>query len=640
MGKVGAQRPALTAKAWRQLAAWNATDQPFPQDRCVHELVAAQAARTPEGTALVAAGQALSYAALNRRANRLAHYLRGLGVGPEVLVGVCLERSLELVIGLLAVLKAGGAYVPLDPGYPAERLLFMLDDARAPVLLTQQHLLARLAAQQSRVLCLDGDEALWAQQLECDPPSLARGEHLAYVIYTSGSTGRPKGVEITHRSLLNLVFWYQRAFEITPTDRATQVVSVAFDVLGEELWPHLTAGASIYLVDEETRAAPAALRDWLVARQITMGNVPEVLAEQLMSLVWPPETALRYLLTGGDVLQGYPAPGLPFTVVNSYGPTETTIVATIGPVPPVSQAGALPSIGRPIANTRIYLLDEALQPVPIGEVGEVYIGGVGLARGYLHRPELTAERFLWHSFRGEPAQRLYKTGDLARYRANGEIEFRGRSDDQIKLRGYRIEPNEIVRTLNQHPAIQASVVIAREETPGEKRLVAYIVTIPGVEVTSTSMQAHVRTQLPDYMVPAVFVRLAALPATLHGKVDRAALPAPDASNMLAEQAVAAPQTPLEARLAEIFASCLQVARVGVDENFFLLGGYSLLGMRLLAHVAETFHVELRMRTLFDAPTVRQLAAEIERRLVAKLETMSEDEAQRLLELQPGGISEQ
>lgn len=636
MGEVGAERQKLTASAWRQLAAWNATDRPFPQDRCVHELVGAQAARTPEGTAVVAGGQALCYGALNRRANRLAHYLRALGVGPEVLVGVCLERSVELVIGLLAILKAGGAYVPLDPDYPAGRLLFMLEDARAPVLLTQRHPLTRLAAQQSRVLCLDADEVLWAQQPETDPPALAQGEHLAYVIYTSGSTGRPKGVEITHRSLLNVIFWYQQAFAITPADRATQMMSPAFDVLGEELWPHLTAGASVYLVDAETRATPAALRDWLVARQITIGNAPEVLAEQLMSLAWPPETALRYLLTGGDVLQRYPSPDLPFTVINSYGPTETTVVATIGPVPSAGHAGALPSIGRPIANTQIHLLDAALQPVPIGEVGEMYIGGVGLARGYLHRPELTAERFIWHSFRGEPAERLYKTGDLARYRGNGDIEFRGRSDDQIKLRGHRIEPNEIVRTLNQHPAIQASVIIAREDQPGEKRLVAYIVTTPGAEVTATSMQAHVRAQLPDYMVPAVFVRMAALPATLHGKVDRAALPVPDASNRLAETESAAPQTSLEAQLAALFATSLHLDRVGVDENFFLLGGYSLLGMRLLAQITAIYGVELRMRTLFDAPTVRQLAVAIEQQLIAKLEEMSEEEAQRLLEHQPGG----
>jgi amino acid adenylation domain-containing protein len=632
MGEVEGQQHALSEADWHQLAAWNATEQPYPQDRCVQELVAVQAAAAPEAIAVVARGQALSYGALNRRANQLAHYLRGLGVGPEVLVGVCLERSAELVIGLLAVLKAGGAYVPLDPQYPDERLRFMLHDANAPLLVTQRHLLPRLSAGVSRALCLDADEAPWADQPECDPLPLARAEHLAYVIYTSGSTGRPKGVEITHRSLLNLIFWSHRTLGITPTDRASQLMSPAFDVLGEELWPHLTAGASLYLVDEEIRADAARLRDWMVAERITLGNAPNVLAEQLISLEWPPETALRSLLTGGDVLQHYPPPGLPFALLNSYGPTEATVVATRGRVPPLARANALPSIGRPIANTRIYLLDENLQPVPIGEVGELYIGGVGLARGYRNQPALTAERFTWHSFRGEPGQRLYKTGDLARYRPNGDLEFLGRSDDQIKLRGFRIEPNEIVRVLDQHPAIQASVVIAREDAPGQKRLVAYLVLAPGADVPPSALQTHLLAQLPEYMVPAVFVKLAALPPSLHGKVDRAALPAPDASNMLRDSRSAPPQTVLEARVAELFATLLQVESVGVEENFFLLGGNSLLGIQVLARVLDLFEVELSLSTLFEAPTPRQLAREIGRQMVVQVEQMSEEEVQHLLHL--------
>ncbi len=634
MGEVEAQRRALPEATWKQLMAWNATAQPYPQDRCVQELVAAQAAATPEAVAVVSRGQALSYGALNRRANQLAHYLRGLGVGPEALVGVCVERSAELVVGLLAVLKAGGAYVPLDPQYPDERLRFMLQDAAAPLLLTQRHLLPRLSAWASQALCLDADGAAWAEQPECDPLPLARAEHLAYVIYTSGSTGRPKGVEITHRSLLNLVFWAQQTLGITPADRASQLMSPAFDVLGEELWPHLTAGASLYMVDEEMRADAARLRDWLVAQRITLGNAPNVLAEQLITLEWPPETALRSLLTGGDVLQQYPPPSLPFALLNSYGPTEATIVTTRGRVPPLTQADALPSIGRPIANAQVYLLDDDLQPVPIGEVGELYIGGVGLARGYRNQPALTAERFIWHAFRGEPAQRLYKTGDLARYRSNGDLEFLGRSDDQIKLRGFRIEPTEIVRVLDQHPAVQASVVIAREDQPGQKRLVAYLVLSPGADVPPSALQAHLRAQLPEYMVPAVFVALAALPPTLHGKVNRAALPAPDASNTLRDSGSASPETALEAQVAALFAALLQVEPVGVEENFFLLGGNSLLGAQLLARVLDHFGVELSLSTLFDAPTARQLAHEIEQRLMARIEQMSEADIQRLLEQLP------
>jgi amino acid adenylation domain-containing protein len=634
MGEAEAPQRALPEAVWQQLAAWNATEQSYPQDRCVPELVAAQAAATPEAVAVVARGQALTYGALNRRANQLAHLLRGLGVGPEVLVGVCVERSAELVIGLLAVLKAGGAYVPLDPQYPDERLRFMLQDADAPLLLTQRHLLPRLAAQASQALCLDADEPLWAAQPVCDPPPLARAEHLAYVIYTSGSTGRPKGVEITHRSLLNLIFWSHRTLGITPADRASQLMSPAFDVLGEELWPHLTAGASLYLADEEIRADAARLRDWMVAERITLGNVPNVLVEQLINLEWPPETALRLLLTGGDVLQQYPPLSLPFALLNSYGPTEATILTTRGRVPPLAQTDALPSIGRPIANAQVYLLDDDLQPVPIGEVGELYIGGAGLARGYRHQPALTAERFIWHAFRGEPAQRLYKTGDLARYRPDGDLEFLGRSDDQIKLRGFRIEPNEIVRVLDQHPAIQASVVIAREDQPGQKRLVAYLVLTPGVDVTPGALQAHLQAQLPEYMVPAVFVTLAALPPTLHGKVNRAALLAPDASNTLRERGSASPETALEAQVAAQVAALLQVESVGVEESFFLLGGNSLLGVQLLARVLDRFGVELNLSILFEAPTARQLAREIEQRLIARIEQMNEADIRRLLEQAP------
>lgn len=634
MAEAEAQQHVLTETEWRQLAAWNATDHPYPQDQCVHELLAGQAAAAPEAVAVVAGRQAMSYGELNRRANQLAHYLRELGVGPETLVGICLERSVELVIGLLAILKAGGAYVPLDPKYPSERLTFMLQDTQAPILLTQQNLLLRLSPQPSQMLCLDTDAVHWAKQSEGDPLSVTKAEHLAYVIYTSGSTGRPKGVEITHQSLLNLIFWYQRALGVTPADRATQLVSPAFDVLGEELWPHLTAGASIYLVDEETRAAPAALRSWLVAHRITIGNAPNVLAEQILSLEWPKETALRCLLTGGDVLQRYPPPGLPFALINSYGPTEATVVATTGQVPPLTQAAVLPSIGRPIDNTQIYLLDEDLRPVSLGEAGQIYIGGAGLARGYHHRPELTAERFIWHSIRGQPRQRLYKTGDIARYWANGEIEFLGRSDNQIKLRGYRIELNEIVCALNQHPAIQASVVIARRDHPDEEQLVAYIVTTPGGEVTPTSLQTHLRAQLPDYMVPTVFVVLDALPPTPHGKVDRAALPIPNANNTLTEKCIDAPQTLLEVRLAELFATFLRIEQVGLDDNFFMLGGHSLQGMKLLAQVAETYTIELSLRALFDAPTVRQLASTITQALIDKLEQMSEEEVQHVLEQLP------
>src|SRR5713101_2268511 len=382
--------PLLTEMEQHQIAAWNATQQDYPRDACVPQLVARQAAATPEAVALAAGDQTCTYRELNRRANQVAQYLQTLGVQPGVLVGLCVERSFDMVVGLLGILKAGGAYVPLDPGYPPDRLAFMLNDTQAPVLVTQQRLISRLPSGVARVVLLDTDTAVLAQQSEAEPVLSATASDLAYVIYTSGSTGRPKGVQITHESLLNLIFWHQRAFSVSAADRATQLAGPAFDATVWELWPYLTIGASVYLPDEDTRVAPARLRDWLVEQQVTITFLPTALAERVMALTWPRETALRYLLTGADTLHHYPSPDLPFTFVNNYGPTENTVVTTSGPVLPTTRPDALlPSIGRPIANTQVYILDEHLRQVPVGEVGELYIGGAGLSRGYLHRPDLT-----------------------------------------------------------------------------------------------------------------------------------------------------------------------------------------------------------------------------------------------------------
>jgi amino acid adenylation domain-containing protein len=626
----GPARPGLTAEELRHLAAWNDTRQPYPREACVPELVTLQATSTPDAIALVVGDQILSYREMNRRANQVAHTLQGLGVRPNVLVGICVERSVDLVIGLLGILKAGGAYVPLDPSYPPERLTFMLKDAQVPVLLTHQQLATNLTMQGTKVICLDADAAMLARQSEVDPVSSATAADLAYVIYTSGSTGQPKGVQITHDGLLNLIFWHQRAFAVTPLDRATQVTSPAFDATGWELWPYLTCGASIYLPDEETRVAPLLLRDWLVNHDITITFLPTALAESVMALEWPQTTSLRYLLTGADTLQHYPSPSLPFALINNYGPTEATVVATSGQVFPAAHPDSLPSIGRPIANTQIFILDEHLHQVPIGVPGDLYIGGVGLARGYLNRPELTAEKFIPHPFSQEPGARLYKTGDLARYLPNGQIAFLGRTDYQIKIRGYRIEPNEITSILNQHPAIQASFVMALEDDTGEKRLVAYVTTLPETEVAPRALQELFRERLPDYMIPSLFVRLERLPVTPNGKIDRASLPAPDASNTLRDPVIPEPLTPTEEHVSGIVANLLKLERVGLDENFFMLGGHSLLGTQIIARVADTFDVELPLRALFEAPTVRRLSAEIERRLIARLEMMSDTEALHLL----------
>jgi amino acid adenylation domain-containing protein len=615
----------------QQLAAWNATQQKYPCDRCAQQLVQEQAAIRPDAVALVVGNQTLSYQDVNQRANQLAHSLRAFGVGPNVLVGLCIERSPEMVIGLLGILKAGGAYVPLDPTYPSERLAFMVEDAHAPILVTQQHLMAKLPTCTTPIICLDADAPLLAQQSQSDPPAIATGDDLAYVIYTSGSTGRPKGVEITHKGLLNLIFWHQQAFAVTAADRATQIASPAFDATGWELWPYLSIGASVYLIDEQIRTLPIALRDWLVSSGITISFLPTSLAESMLSLEWPPETALRYLLTGADTLHQYPGAALPFAFVNNYGPTEATVVATSGRITPVEQADTLPPIGRPIANTQVYILDAYLRQTPIGMPGELCISGVGLARGYLNRPELTAEKFIPHPLSDEPGARLYRTGDLVRYQPDGQIAFLGRIDHQIKLRGYRIEPDEIVSVLNRHPAVQTSYVMTREDALGEKRLVAYIVVHPGMQISLGSLQDMVKASLPDYMVPASFVLLKALPLTPNGKVDRTALPAPNRANMLPDEAFTAPGTLLEEKIAEIVSALLHVEQVGIDSNFFMLGGHSMLGAQLVAHITHTFGIELPLRTMFAAPTVRQLAAEVERRIMDELERMPEIEARRLLE---------
>ena len=624
--------PFPTEFGQQQSAAGIAIEQSYPRKPCVPQLVAAQAEAAPGAIALVMGDQVLGYGELNWRANQLAHYLQELGVRPGVLVGVCVERSLDMVVGLLGILKAGGAYVPFDPAYPVERLNFMLQDAQAPVLVTHHHLAQRFSNRGIQVVCLDADATVLTQQSMANPVSIVTVEDLAYVIYTSGSTGQPKGALITHGGLLNLLYWHQRAFAVTPSDRATQVSSLSFDAAGWELWPYLTVGASIYLPDEETRVAPALLRDWLVRCGITIMFLPTALAENVMALEWSSKTSLRFLLTGADTLHHYPSPTLPFAVVNNYGPTETTVVATSGRVLPVEHADGPPAIGRPIDNTQIYILDEHLRQVSMGEPGELYIGGAGLAKGYLNRPELTAERFIPHPFSDEPGARLYKTGDLARYLPDGQIAFLGRVDYQIKIRGYRVELGEIEAILNQYPAVRQAVVIAREDSsPGDKRLVAYIVPASGAHITKSSLRETLIKHLPDYMIPSAFVQLEVFPVTPNGKVDRAALPAPDATNTLRDEKIIAPSTPLEEQLAGIVATLLNIEQVGIDDNFFLLGGHSLLATQIILQVAEVFGIELALRSLFEAPTVRQLAAEIDQRIVAELEAMSDEEVQRLLQ---------
>jgi len=601
--------------------------QSYLRNNSVSELVAAQAAATPNAVALTAGGDSITYGDLDKRANQLANYLITLGVGPETIVGLCLDRSPESVTGALAVLKTGGAYLPLDPAYPTERLLFMLNDAGPRVLITRAESAEKLSEGSGKVVSIDRDRAIDNYSTN-SPANQVKPDRLAYVIYTSGSTGRPKGVEITHQSLLNLVSWHRREFKVTRQDRASHLASVGFDAAVWEVWPYLTAGASLHLPDEVTRISPELLRGWLVTNEITISFLPTALAEALMTLEWPTDTALRILLTGADTLHRHPAANLPFELVNNYGPTECTVVATSGRV----QNGAvgLPTIGRPIDNTQVYILDEKLQRVPTGASGELCVGGVGVARGYLNRPELTAKQFVPDPFSTEPSARLYRTGDLARYLDDGQFAYLGRIDEQIKILGHRIEPSEIEAMLDRHPAIAASVVTARGTASEEKRLAAYLVMSNGAMPAAADLRRFLQSELPDYMVPAVFVTLPAMPLTANGKVDRVALPEPNAENTLRDEAFIRPRTPIEQRLAATLCSLLNLSEVSVNDNFFLLGGHSLLGTQLIVKIRSTFRVDLALRTLFDAPTIAELSAEIEQQIIARVENMSEEEAEALL----------
>ncbi len=608
------------------------TRRDHPHDATVHQLFARQAAERPDALAVAAPDQCLTYGELEVRANRLANRLRTLGVGPDVPVGLCIERSAALVTGALGILKAGGAYLAMDPSYPAERLAFMLRDAQVPVLVTSRSLAPRLDAGAATVIALDDLGAGLDAESPVAPPESAGLRDLAYVIYTSGSTGVPKGVMIEHESLLNLVFWHRRVFELTAADRATQVASPAFDAAVWELWPNLTAGASVHVVPAEIRADPHALVGWLLAERITVSFMPTPLAEAAMLADWPADTDLRLLLTGGDALHRHPPPGLPFTVVNNYGPTEGTVVATSGAVPQSRTGRPAPSIGRPIDNVRVHIVDCDMRLCSFGQAGELLLGGGLLARGYLRRPELTAERFVPDVFGGDQGARLYRTGDLVRYRPTGELEFVGRVDEQVQIRGFRVEPGEISATLDTHADVRSSQVETRADGAGQKLLVAYLVPANGRRPAADELRSHAARYLPEHMLPASYVWLTELPLTANGKVDRVALAAlaPTTWHTDAVQG-ALPNTELESALAEMICELLALPAVGADENFFVLGGHSLLGAQLIARVRDRFGVEMALRSLFDSPTVAGMGAEIERLLLVELESMSDEAAAQLVD---------
>ncbi|HWO27378.1 MAG TPA: amino acid adenylation domain-containing protein [Candidatus Acidoferrum sp.] len=603
----------------------------------MHTLIETQARATPDAVAVVDEGRQLTYQELDDRANELASLLRSSGVGKETLVALCMQRSAAFAIGALGILKAGAAYLPLDPADPTNRLTMLLEDAQCRFVVTQPSVAESLPAGNWEKILLDKNGALPGCGSEVPATTHVKPDDLAYVIFTSGSTGRPKGVQITHANLLNLIRWHIRTFQVSAADKTTMQASPGFDAAVWELWPYLAAGATIHIIDDAIRTTPELLRNWMVETGITVSFLPTPLAEAMIALPWPPSTSLRFLLTGADVLHHYPRPNLPFALVNNYGPTECTVVATSGIVPSDAKPRGLPTIGQAIDGVRIYIVDEQQKPVPEGMPGEMLIGGAGVGRGYVNLPELTAQKFLPDPFVTAEASRMYRTGDLARRLPDGQIMFLGRVDDQVKVRGYRIEPGEISAVLNRHPAVETTCVIARAEESGETRLIAYIVMKPGVDLRASELRNSLAEHLPSYMVPSTFVKISRLPLTTHGKVDRAALPAPTAENDLTDDRFDPPQSEVEHWLAALLTKLLGVDHIGRDDNFFRLGGHSLMGAQLIAKIQERFGVELSLRSLFDHPSVHGIASEIDNLIRSQLNAMSDEEARRVLESLSGGV---
>ncbi|MET0622967.1 MAG: amino acid adenylation domain-containing protein [Pyrinomonadaceae bacterium] len=600
------------AERRRLLLEWNDAAREAGPPACAHELFEQRAAAQPRTLAVVFGDERLTYDELNQRANRLARHLRRLGVRAETPVCICFERGVEMVVATLAVVKAGGAYVPLDPANPAERLSFMLKDSCAPVLLTLESHRGLFDAGGAEVVSLDRD---WETIALGGGDNLAAGaapDNLAYVVYTSGSTGVPKGVEVSHASLVNLIRWYQRTSTVEPGERATQLSGVGFDATVFELWSNLASGASLYLPDAETRLSPERLRDWLVSNEIAVCFAATPLAELLLVLPWPRDAALRLLHTGGDKLHRFPDEALPFGVVNNYGPSESTVLATSGRVEPGSGVTQSPTIGRPVDNAEVYLLDEALRPVPVGVRGELYIGGGCLARGYLRRSAQTAERFIPHPFSARPGARLYRTGDVARFLPDGRIEFLGRLDNQVKIRGHRIELGEIEAVLVGHEAVREGVVECREAGHGEKRLTAYVAAREGERLTAEELRGYLAERLPGYMVPSAFVCLERLPHNANGKIDRQALPDADAEADARGAAYVEPVTEMERTVAGLWRELLGLERVGLHDNFFDLGGHSLLVVRMQSRLQEILRREITVAEVFKYPSVSALAWHLSR----------------------------
>jgi amino acid adenylation domain-containing protein len=622
--------PLLTDDERHQiLFEWNDTQIENEPSLCIHEVFEQQAAAKPHAVALVHKDEQLTYRELNERANKLAHHLRRLGTGPESLVGVCLERSAEAVVAILGVLKAGGAYLPLDPSYPRERLSWMLADAGAEIVITEQY--------------LERDAGEIETQINADFKTTINSEKLAYLIYTSGSTGTPKGVLVSHRNLVHSTFARFRYYQ-ERLDSFLLLSPFAFDSSVAGLFWTLCRGGMLVIPEEDSHQDPAYLAGLIERYSVSHLLGLPAFYELILREARPRQlTSLRTVIVAGEPcpaeLVQHHAEMLPRAALfNEYGPTEATVWSSVYRFGPSVPFCGLVSIGRPVANTQIYVLDPQLQPVPIGVTGEVYIGGDGVARGYLNRPAQTAERFVSHAFNAKPGARCYRTGDLARFLADGNIEFIGRNDFQVKIRGYRIELSEIELALAQHPDVREAVVLANKTN---ERLTAYVVLKEISSATTKQLKDFLKERLPDYMLPASFVLVDALPLTTAGKVDRNALPT-DQIGVEANENYLAPQTPLEQVLAGIFSQILSLERIGADDSFFDLGGHSLLATQILSRVRETFQLELPLRKFFRTPTVTGLAAailedEAERErvertaeILLKLATLSDEEVDDLL----------
>ena len=585
------------------LVEWNQTKSPYPGQSCIHELFEAQVERTPQNVALQTSESQLTYAELNKQANQLAHFLRGQGVGPEVLVGICMDRSLEMVISLLAVLKAGGAYVPLDPEYPLERLRYMMEEINAWVVLTQERLAERLPAHWGQVVCVDQERETLASYNDENLRTTVVPENPAYVVYTSGSTGQPKGVVVTHKGMGNLIETQMiPAFDLTSSSRILQFASFSFDASVSEFFMAVLAGATLYLAPREVLLPGPDLIQLLRNEKITKVTLPPSVLTALPDDELPD---LRTLNVAGeacpfDVFKRW---GKGRKFINAYGPSEATVCATMGQIADFHRK---PSIGRPISNTEVFILDRRLRPTPVGVAGELYIGGVGLARGYWGRAELTAEKFIPHPFSAVPGARLYRTGDLARYRTDGQIDFLGRLDHQVKVRGFRIELGEIEAVLKQHAGVQDACVIVREDHADDKRIVAYIVAKQQPAPAVDELIDYLKLRLPEFMIPQAFVALEEMPISLNGKIDRGKLPVPDQSRPDLKEAFVEPVGETQQTLARIWSEVLRVEPIGAHDNFFTLGGESILAIQVVAR-ANQAGLRLQPKHLFEHQTIAELA---------------------------------